>query len=143
MHCHVSCKPCLFFAHSAAKNQAAMVPTYGMMEFHKNWASIEHKKMAPSWQVITTYHLSLLSEILKDHVRNMYVVRGTIHMLPKDPTKVGLIIVRVTYKYITMVKNEPKAAKNVQQKCHIKLIFAAQRYLGRVGPQPSNLMKEE
>jgi hypothetical protein len=36
-----------------------------------------------------------------------------------------------------------KASKNVQQKCHIKLIFMVQRYLGRVGPQPSNLMKEE
>jgi hypothetical protein len=36
-----------------------------------------------------------------------------------------------------------KASKNVQQKCHMKLIFMVQRYLGRVGSQPSNLMKEE
>jgi len=64
-------------------------------------------------------------------------------MLFKDPTKAGLRMTKQSYKNIKMVKSMLKAYKNVQQKCHIKLIFMVQRYLGRVGPQPSNLMKEE
>ena len=68
---------------------------------------------------------------------------STNQILSKDPTKVDLKMTRMSYKNTLMVKNELKAGKNVQQKCHIKLIFMVQRYLGRVGPQPSNLMKEE
>lgn len=64
-------------------------------------------------------------------------------MLSENPTKVDLKMTRMSYKNTLMVKNVLKAGKNVQQKCHIKLIFMVQRYLGRVGPQPSNLMKEE
>jgi hypothetical protein len=42
-----------------------------------------------------------------------------------------------------MSLSEPEPLKNVLQKCLTKLIFMDQWYLGRVGPQPSNLMKEE
>jgi len=64
-------------------------------------------------------------------------------MLFKSFTKVGLKVLVVPIQKYQSGKKKPKAGKNVQQKCHIKLIFMVQRYLGRVGPQPSNLMKEE
>lgn len=84
-----------------------------------------------------------LQKTMRDHVQISCVMVSKSSTLSKDPTKVGLEITKESYKIVIMAKNVSKAGKNVQQKCHIKLIFLVQRYLGRVGPQPSNLMKEE
>ena len=84
-----------------------------------------------------------LQKTMRDHVQISCTMVSTSSTSSKDPTKVGLKITKESYKIIIMAKIVPKAGKNVQQKCHIKLISLVQRYLGRVGPQPSNLMKEE
>jgi hypothetical protein len=84
-----------------------------------------------------------LQEIIKDHVQSPCTLMSKSSMMYDSPTKVGLRVTRMPYKNIKLVKVVLKAGKYVQQKCHVKLIFMVQRYLGRVGPQPSNLMKEE
>jgi len=85
----------------------------------------------------------IIQKISKDHVQSPCILMSRNLILSKDPTKVDLKVTRISYKNTLLVEIVLRAGKNVQKKCHIKLIFMVQRYLGRVGPQPSNLMKEE
>jgi hypothetical protein len=75
-----------------------------------------------------------LQEIIKDHVQSPCILMSKSSIMYNNPTKVSLRVTRMSYKNIKLVRTVLKAGKNVQQKCHIKLIFMVQRYLGRVGP---------